>query len=164
MTIIRLATIDDLPSIVEIYNQAIRSRTATGDMDEFMVENRVEWFKKYQQDTYPLYVAESNEKIVGYCTISPYREGRRAMSEVAEISYYLYYSFHRQGIGTALLEYAISDCQRIGIKHLLAILLDINQPSINLLEKLKFEQWGHLPDIINLDGGKCGQFIYGRSI
>jgi len=164
MTIIRLATDDDLPFIVEIYNQAIRSRTATGDMDEFKVEDRLEWFKKYDPDTYPLYVAESNKKVVGYCTISPYREGRRAMSEVAEISYYLDYSFHRQGIGTALLEYAISDGRRIGIKHLLAILLDINQPSIKLLEKLRFKQWGHFPDIIQLDGKKCGHFIYGRSI
>lgn len=161
---IRLATIEDLPIIVNIYNQAIRSRCATGDMDEFKTEDRVNWFKKYNADSFPIYVAEIDKTVVGFCTISPYREGRRAMSAVAEISYYLDYSFHKQGIGTALLKYAISDCRRIGVEHLLAILLDINLPSIKLLEKLNFKQWGHFPGIINLDGEKCGQFVYGFSI
>ena len=161
---IRFAEIDDLPSIVDIYNQAIRSRHATGDMEEFEVDDRVGWFEKFDSNDYPLYVAEIENRVVGYCTLSPYRPGRQAMQTVAEISYFLDYSFHRKGIATAILKHVISDCVRIGIKSLLAIILDINLPTIGLLEIFNFEKWGHFPDIIEMDGSKCGQFVYGLKI
>ena len=161
---IRVSTITDLASIVDIYNQAIRSKCATGDIVEFTIEDRIEWFHTYESNSYPLYVAEIENVIVGYCTISLYRQGRAAMSSVAEISYYLDYAYHEQGIGTALIKHAIADCKRIGKENLLAILLDINTPSIGLLEKLNFKKWGHFPDIIDLHGNKCGQLIYGLKI
>ncbi len=158
---IRFADITDLPAIVDIYNQAIRSRCATGDLDKFDVEDRREWFGKYDSEHYPLYVAQIGKKVVGYCTLSPYRPGRRAMAKVAEISYYLDYSFHKMGIGTALLNHAISDCGRIDKETLLAILLDVNTQSIGILEKFGFEKWGHYPGIIDLEGKVCGHLVYG---
>jgi len=161
---IRFASINDLSLIVEIYNQAIRSKSATGDMDAFLVEERVEWFHKFDTDSFPIYVAEINHNIIGYLTLSPYREGRRGMNKIAEISFYLDYSYRGLGIGSALVSYAINDCRRIGKETLLAILLDINDKSVSLLKKFNFKKWGHLPDIINLKGLKCGQFIYGLSI
>lgn len=162
--IIRFVNITDLPFIVDIYNQAIRSRCATGDMEEFGVDDRIEWLKKFDDNEYPLYIAEIENRVVGYCTLSPYRPGRKAMSTVAEISYYLDYSFHGKGIGATLLKYVISDCDRIGKKSLIAILLDINSPTIGLLEKFNFKKWGHLPDIIEIDGKKFGHLIYGLKI
>ena len=161
---IRFSEITDLPFIVGIYNQAISSKSATGDLNELNVQDRIEWFNKFDNNEYPLYVAEIDNIIVGYCSLSPYRKGRKAMSSVAEISYYLDYSFHGKGVGTILLNYVISDCNRIGKENLLAILLDINSPSIGLLEKLNFKKWGHFPDIININGKKCGHFIYGLKI
>jgi len=161
---IRIASIYDLPFIVDIYNQAIRSRLATGDMEEFSVEDRVIWFEKFDANEYPIYVAELENRVVGYCTVSPYRPGRRAMSSIAEISYFIDYTFRRKGIGTALMQHAISDCNRIGKKSLLAIILDINFPTIGLLENFNFEKWGYYPDIIEIDGKTCGQFIYGLKI
>jgi phosphinothricin acetyltransferase len=162
--IIRFANITDLPFIVDIYNQAIRSGVATGDMEEFGVDDRIEWFEKFDNNEYPLYIAEIKNRVVGYCTLTPYRPGRKTMSAVSEISYYLDYSFHGKGIGTALLKYVISDCNRIGKKSLLAFLLDINSPSIGVLEKFNFKKWGHFPGIIEIDGKKCGHLIYGLKI
>ncbi|MCK5857441.1 MAG: N-acetyltransferase [Bacteroidales bacterium] len=161
---IRFAKKDDLPSIVDIYNQAIRSKRATGDLIEFDVSQRVDWFDKFDSEIYPIYIAELEGKVVGYCTISPYRPGREAMSSVAEISYYIDYSYHNKGIGFEMLDYAIGDCGRIGKESLLAILLDINQESVRILEKFGFKKWGYLPDIINIDGAKCGHLIYGLKI
>jgi phosphinothricin acetyltransferase len=161
---IRFASINDLPLIVEIYNQAIGSKSATGDMDAFLVEDRVEWFQKFDTDSFPIYVAEINDKVIGYLSFSSYREGRRAMSKIAEISFYLDYSCRGLGIGSVLVGYAINDCKRIGKETLLAILLDINTESVKLLKKFNFEKWGHLPDVVSLEDQKCGQFIYGLSI
>jgi len=161
---IRIAHFNDLPSIVDIYNQAIRSGMATGDMAEFGVEERIPWFEKFDDNSYPIYVAEVENRVVGYCTLSPYRPGRQAMQTVAEISYFLDYSFHRKGIATALIKHVISDCGRIGTQNLLAIILDINLPTIGLLENLNFEKWGYFPDIIDMDGKNCGQFVYGLNL
>jgi len=161
---IRFANISDLPLLVDIYNQAVRSMCATGDIEEFSVENRVKWLEKFDNNEYPIYITEIGNRVVGYCTLSPYRPGRKAMATVAEISFYLDYSFHGKGIGTALLKHVISDCDRIGKQSLLAILLDINSRSIGLLEKFNFKKWGHFPDIIDIDGKKCGQLIYGLKI
>lgn len=161
---IRLAQFSDLPSIVNIYNQAIITKRATGDTEEFCVNDRIEWFKKFDKDKYPLYIAEIANKVVGYATLSPYRPGRKAMSTVAEISYYVDYKFHGKGIGTALLKQVIADCKRLEKENLLAILLDINAPSLGLLRKFEFSEWGHLPDIININGTKCGHLIYGLKI
>lgn len=158
---IRFSKTEDLPFIVNIYNQAIRSGNATGDINEFDVANRIDWFSKYDNNEYPLYVAEIANRVIGYCTISPYRSGRQAMLKVAEISYYVDYYYHRKGIGTALINHAIADCKRIKKESLLAILLDINTQSIGILEKFKFEKWGYFPDIINLHGIRCSQLIYG---
>jgi len=161
---IRFATIDDLPKIVEIYNQAIKLKRATGDTDEFSVKERVEWFYKFSTNEYPIYIAEIENEIAGYATLSPYRKGRKAMSKIAEISFYLEYSYRGLGIGSALVNHVILDCKRINKETLLAILLDINKDSIKLLKKFNFEQWGHFPNIINLDTVKCGQFIYGLNL
>jgi len=159
---IRFAHHSDLPTIVDIYNQAILSTNATGDTETFQVAARIKWFEKYDKESHPIYVAEWKNKVVGYCTLSPYRSGRKAMLSVAEVSYYLDYDVHGKGIGTALLQYAIADCSRVGKKNLLAILLDINVASIALLKKNGFEKWGHFPNIINLNGKVCGQVVYGR--
>lgn len=161
---IRFANRNDLPFIVDIYNQAIRSKCATGDLTEFTVEQRIDWFNKFKNEKYPIYIIENETRIIGYCTLSPYRPGREAMDSVAEISYYINYSNHNKGIGTKLLEYVIRDCKRIGKESLLAILLDINPRSINILKKFNFEKWGYFPNIINIEGKKCGQLIYGLNI
>ena len=157
---IRDGNISDLPRIVDIYNQAIRGGEATGDLDEFEAKERVSWFEQFNE-VYPLYVVEVESDIVGYGTLAPYRQGRRAMSSIAEISFFLDNKFQGLGIGSYLIEYMIEDCRRIGKKTLLAILLDINQKSIALLKKFGFEQWGYFPDIIELMDKKCGQLIFG---
>jgi len=161
---IRLATISDLSTIVKIYNQAIDSKSATGDTETFKVEERLGWFEKFDTEKFPIYVAEYAGKVIGYATLSPYRPGRRAMEKIAEISFYLDYTYHGKGLGSAFIEYIILDCERLEKEILLAILLDINTASIGLLEKFNFEKWGHFPEIVNLNGRKCGQLIYGLNL
>ncbi len=161
---IRIANIDDLPFIVDIYNQAVRSRSATGDMNEFAVDERKVWFNKYDAVNYPIYVAQKNDKVVGYATLSPYREGRQAMSKIAEISFFVNSSFQNLGVGSVLMAHAISDCKKLGKENLLAFLLDINPHSISLLRKFGFEEWGRLPNVIDFGEFRCDHLIYGLNL
>lgn len=161
---IRLGKYEDLKSIVNIYNQAISSGNATADLKELSVNDRIDWFNDHNENEYPIYVIESDDKIIGWGSLSPYRKGRGALRETAEISYYIDYNYHGLGYGKKIIEYMINDCKRIGIKNLFAMLLEVNQKSIKLLEQFGFSKWGHLPNIVNLNGTVCGHVIYGRNL
>jgi len=102
--------------------------------------------------------------IIGYGSLSPYREGRKAMSKIAEVSFFLDERFQGKGYGSLLLAKIISDCDRVGINTLLAILLDVNKKSIGLLKKFGFKEWGHFPNVIEFENKICGQSILGLKV
>jgi phosphinothricin acetyltransferase len=160
--IIRIAQLDDLPAIVEIYNQSIPSKQSTGDTQPLRVEDRVTWFAEHRPAEHPIFVAEVDGRVVGWCSLSAYRPGRAALRFTAEISYYIDLTHHRQGIGTALIESALTACPALRIKHLIAIVLEVNQASLKLLEKMGFEKWGYLPRVADFDGKEVGHLYYGR--
>ncbi len=161
---IRFAKAEDLPQIVEIINQATRAGNANAFHKELETEERRAWLKAHQEDSYPLYVLELEEKVVAWASLSPYRGRRAALRKIAEISYYVDYTYHGQGVGKRLMEYAIADCERLGFNHLVALLIEINTGSIHLLEKFGFERWGFFPDVVELKDGICGHLIYGKSL
>jgi L-amino acid N-acyltransferase YncA len=160
--IIRLAQIDDLPAIVDIYNQSIPSKQSTGDTQPLRVEDRITWFAEHRPDEHPIFVAEVDGGAAGWCSLSAYRPGRGALRFTAEISYYIDFAHHRQGIATALVEHALVSCPVLGIRHVFAIVLEGNQASINLLKKMGFEGWGYLPRVADFDGKEVGHLYYGR--
>ncbi len=161
---IRFAQFKDLKPIVNIYNQAIEAKSATADVDTFSVLDKEEWFKEHRTDEYPIYIIEIKNKVIGWGSISPYRKGRYGLKETAEISYYLDYNYHGQGFGKILLEYMIQDCKRLGINNLFALLLEINKPSIKILEKFGFNKWGYMPKVVRQHNFICGHLIYGKNL
>lgn len=161
---IRIARLDDLPAVVDVYNQSIPSRQSTGDTQPLRLEDRTAWFQEHRPDKHPIFVADVAGEVVGWCSLSPYRPGRAALRFTAEISYYIALAHHRQGIGTALVEHALAACPGLGIKHLFAIVLEGNQASLSLLAKMGFEQWGYLPRVADFDGNEVGHLYYGRHV
>jgi phosphinothricin acetyltransferase len=161
---IRLAQSADLPAIVDIYNQAIPSRQSTGDMQPVRIEDRQTWFEEHLTAKYPIFVAEVQGQMAGWCSLSAYRQGRAAFRFTAEISYYIASAYHRQGIGTALIEHALAACPALQIRHVFAIVLEGNAGSRRLLEKMGFEQWGYLPQVADFDGKEIGHLYYGRHL
>jgi L-amino acid N-acyltransferase YncA len=162
--IIRLAQQEDLPAIVEIYNQAVSIKQCTGDLHPVQVEDRVTWFQEHHPEKYPIFVSEVDGQVAGWCSLSAYRAGRAAFRHTAEISYYIAFAYHRQGLGTALIEHTLAVCPSLRIRHLFAIVLEGNQASIHLLEKMGFEPWGYLPRVADFDGEEVGHLYYGRHV
>ncbi len=154
----------DLIEIVKIYNHAVDEKFSTADTEYVTVESREHWFSLHSIDTYPIYIAEENGEITGWCSLSPHRPGRKALRGVAEISYYVHKNFRRRGIADKLISFTILKAKEVGFKNLISILLDVNSVSIHILEKFNFEKWGHLPGIADINGHICGQFIYGRKL
>lgn len=161
---IRLARRNDLEALVEIYNQAIETKRCTADTETFSVEERLPWFEAHQSVEYPLYVYEIDDKVVGYLYFSGYRPGRKAMRFTAEVSYYIHNDYQRQGIGSKFMEFALKKSKELNYKTLIAILLAWNIPSVKLLEKFGFKEWGHLPNIADFDGKTCSHLYYGLKL
>jgi L-amino acid N-acyltransferase YncA len=162
--IIRIAKESDLKSIVEIYNQAIPLKKSTADLNPVTVEGREEWFKEHEADKFPIFVVEIDERIVGWVSLSPYRKGREALRHTFELSYYIDSDYKGKGLGNALLDFVIKKSSNYDVKTLIAIILEYNKPSLALVKKFKFEQWGYLPAIADFNGEECGHIYYGLRV
>ncbi len=161
---IRPAIIEDLEAITSIYNYAIVSKFETADTIQQNWKKRISWFKSHTPNAYPIFVYEINGIVAGWISLSPYRKGRKALRFTIEISYYVHPDFKQQGIGSALMDYAINKSRELNYKTLLAILLEKNKKSIQLLLKYGFEKWGQMPNIADFDGTECGHLYYGLKI
>lgn len=159
---VRQAIIEDLPAIVDIYNQAIDAGFKTAFTEHLTVADRVGWFNEHAETTYPLYVYLVDGNIAGWLSISPYRQGRAALGFSVEVSYFIHSGYQRMGIGTQLLQHAVTHCTAIGYRAMLAIIIDRNEASIKLAEKAGFEKWGYLPHIADFGGVLCGHVYYGK--
>lgn len=160
---IRHATSDDLPALVTIYNQAVALRGATADLEPVDVDSRRDWFALHSPDDYPLWIAEIDGASVGWCSLSPWRPGRGALRGAAEISYYVADGNRGTGIGSALIRHAHAAAAELGFRILFALLLDVNRPSVALLEKFGYAEWGRLPGAVAIDGVVSDHLVYGRA-
>ena len=89
---IRLAAIDDLPRIVEIYNQSIAGKQATADLQPVSVADRQAWFDAHTGNR-PLVVAQTRSEtslgeIIGWGSLSDLY-ARPAYHISTEISIYV---------------------------------------------------------------------------
>ena len=95
---IRIAKQNDYPQIISIYNHAVDEKFATADTEYVTLESRKKWFEQHSAKTYPIFIAEENGQVIGWCSLSPHRPGRKALRTVAEISYYIHKDHRRKGV------------------------------------------------------------------
>ncbi len=161
--IIRDATEADLPAIVEIYNEAIRGRISTAQLEEVSLEQRLPWFYEHSAMSHPLWVADIDGRIAGWFSFHHFIK-RAAYRRTAEISVYVSGKFRRRGVGGSLLEKAIAHSPALELNALVGHIFDHNQPSLRLFERMGFERWGFLPRVAIVDGVERGVVIMGRHV
>lgn len=160
---IRIAAADDLPAINAIYNQAVR-QGFTADTRDTSMKQRTKWFEAHNADSHPVFVYVESGKVVGWLSFSPYRYGRQALAETAEVSYYIDKAFREKGIGSALIDFAKAEATKYSFRNLFAIILENNVGSIKLMEKSGFTKWGFLPMVANFNGHFVGHVYYGVNL
>jgi L-amino acid N-acyltransferase YncA len=157
------ATLDHLERIVDIYNSTISSRAVTADLEPVTIESKRRWFDEHHAHSRPLWVMMEGGEIIAWLSFQAFY-GRPAYNSTAEISIYIAEGHRSKGIGSILLAKAIADCPRLRILTLLGFVFAHNEPSLALLRKYKFEQWGHLPRVAILDGVERDLVIMGRRV
>lgn len=165
----RTATLDDLPTIVAIYNSTIASREVTADTEPVSVESRLSWFHDHHPERRPLWVIEAADgdaaqpEILGWMSYSNFY-GRPAYSGTAEVSIYIAEASRGKGLGRYCLEQAIAFAPQIAVHTLLGFIFGHNAPSLALFSKYGFQTWANLPKVANLDGIERDLIILGKRV
>jgi phosphinothricin acetyltransferase len=157
------ARLDDLGTIVEIYNSTIPTRMVTADTEPVSVEDRREWFFDHSPERRPLWVVKQDGVIIGWVSFQSFY-GRPAYEATAEISIYLRKEMRGKGIGREALRYAIARSPHLGIRTLLGFIFAHNEASIRVFRNCGFEEWAVLPNIAVLDGVERTLKILGRRV
>ena len=160
---IRDAAEADLREVVEIFNVAVATRTATAILEPVTVAERLSWFHEHSPARYPLWVVEIEKRVAGWLSFHPFMP-RSAYRGTAEISVYVHEDFHRHGVARRLLEEAIARSPELEITALIGLILGHNAASLKLFGSLGFERWGLLPRVTRLEGKERDIVIVGMNL
>ncbi|MFC2172335.1 GNAT family N-acetyltransferase [Acidobacteriota bacterium] len=83
--LIRKAAISDLSPITTIYNEEVRKSTSTFDTTARNERQQKIWFKRHNNENFPLVVAEKGGHVVGWACLSSWSD-RGAYSKSVEAS------------------------------------------------------------------------------
>jgi len=143
---IRLANAADLPSILEIYNQAIIHTTAVYQYDIHTLAMREEWYADKLKLGHPVFVAEFNGAVVGFSTYGPFRNWPGYRFTV-EHSVYVHYEHRGHGTGRLLVQTIINHARNKGMHALIAGIDSLGEASINLHLSMGFMEVAHFKQV-----------------
>jgi L-amino acid N-acyltransferase YncA len=139
---VRPATPADIPAITRIYAHAVRHGTASFELEPPDEAEMARRQRALLDGGYPYLVAELDGTLMGYAYAGPYRT-RPAYRYTVENSVYIAPQAHRRGIGRALLDRLIADCEARGYRLMIAVIGDSAQaPSIELHRAAGFKMVG----------------------
>ena len=140
---IRPATRADLPGILEIYNDAVLTTTATYDYEPRTLEHRTQWFEERQRDGYPVFVAVDDAgRVIGWSALNPFH-ARIGYRFTSENSVYVAADMRGKGVGKLLLAPLIEGAKARGLHAIIAVIDADNEASIRLHAAFGFEKVGH---------------------
>jgi L-amino acid N-acyltransferase len=147
------ATESDLPAINDIYNHYVLHSTCTYQEDPELIEDRRKWFS-HHDEKHPVIVAMADGQVIGWGSLSAFHS-RSAYRHTVENSIYIHHQYHRQGIGSLLLEDLIARSRGLGHRVIIAGIDGEQTASVALHTKFQFEKVGHLKQV----GFKFGRWL-----
>jgi len=155
----------DLPDITAIYAEAVRTGTATYEIEPPSMAEMTRRWQNLHGGGYPYIVAEENGAILGYAYAGPYRD-RPAYRFSVEDTVYVAPAAHRRGLGRALLSRVIDMSEARGFRQMIAIIggPETQTASIRLHEALGFRSIGILEGSGHKFGGWLDTLLMQRSL
>jgi L-amino acid N-acyltransferase YncA len=150
---IRIATPADQHTILDIYNEAVENTTATFDTELRTYEKQLDWFSNHKKN-HPVLVAETDDRIVGWASLSPWSD-RCAYDTTVEVSVYVHKDYRSKGIGSKLLEWVTLEGKKAGNHTVISRITQGNESSIHIHEKFGYRHVGVMKEV----GFKFGKFL-----
>jgi L-amino acid N-acyltransferase YncA len=148
------ASRQDLPEILKIYNEVIRTSTAVYTEIELTAERGAAWFDAKRSGGFPFIVAKDASGITGFGTFGEFRAPPCYRNSV-EHSVHVRADRRGQGIGRQLVIELMSQAAAMD-KHVMIAGIDAdNAVSIKLHESLGFINVGHFHEV----GFKFGRWL-----
>ena len=153
---VRLATMDDAEAIRTIYNREVLESTVTFDLVPRTLEDQRAWLAEHDGG-HPAIVAVRDRSVVGFGSLSPYRD-RPAYSTTVEDSVYVDRAHQGQGAGRLLLHELVRVATTHGFHAVMARIVGGHEASIALHAACGFEivgvekevgrKFGRWPDVV----------------
>ena len=156
MTLVRPATLADLPAVQSIYAHHVSHGTCTFVIDPPSLQELYARWEKVCARGHPWLVAcDEYGAVQGYAYAGPFRE-RAAYARTLEDSVYVSPGAQGRGIGRALLTALLDAAKSLGAKEMLAVIGDSNNAaSLALHRALGFTDAGLLRGV----GEKFGRVL-----
>lgn len=151
---VREATYQDLPRLLEIYNDIIINTTAVYDYEPHTIEMRTQWFETKKSQGFPVFVAEIDGKVLGFSSMGTFRAWAAYKFSV-ENSIYVAAEARGKGIGKILLPPVIDASKEMGMHTILAGIDATNEASIKLHERFGFTEVALFKEV----GWKFGKWL-----
>lgn len=147
MVILRPATTDDLPEILQIHNDAIATTTAIWDEEQVDLADRRAWFEAKEAAGHPVIVADVDGQVGGYAAYGAFRP-RASYRHTVEDSVYVHPDHRRRGLARLLLTELVEVARADDDVHVVLALIESgNAVSIALHEELGFTVAGSMPEV-----------------
>lgn len=117
--IIRHALEEDLPQILDIFNEAILHTTAVYEYQPHTLDMRQAWYAAKVSQGFPVFVAAANQRVVGFSALGSFRAWT-AYKYTVENSIYVAADCRGQGIGKKLLAALIQSAQEMEMHAIVA--------------------------------------------
>ncbi len=153
-TTIRAATEEDLPAILEIYNDAVLHSTASYDLEPSTLEQRAAWLAARKRQGFPVLVAEVGGAVAAFGTYGTFRE-KPGYRHTVEHTVYVAPGYRRHGLGRALVAELVELARAQG-KHAMVGAVDAeNEGSLRFHLAMGFVEVGRFREV----GHKFGRWL-----
>jgi len=151
--LVRPAVSADAEAIRSIYNVEVTTSTVTFDLEPRTPTEQLEWLER-RSGAHAVLVAERDGEIVGFASLSPYRD-RPAYATSVEDSVYVDHAHQGEGVGRALLTALLDVAAKHGFHMVMARIVGGHEASISLHRSLGFTTIGTEREV----GRKFGRWL-----
>jgi L-amino acid N-acyltransferase YncA len=143
---IRDAVVDDLPGLLDIYNQVIATSTAIYTDRPATLEDRQGWWTLRVSEGYPVLVAVDDSGVVGFASFGNFRAWPGYRFTV-EHTVHVRADRRGHGVGSALMRPLFDRAAALG-KHVMVAGVDAdNLPSLQFHERHGFTRVAHFRQV-----------------
>ena len=151
--VVRLAVLDDAPAVRDIYNREVVGSTVTFDLVPRTLDDQRAWLAAHA-GAHPAVVAVEGDDVVGFGSLSPYRD-RPAYATTVEDSIYVRHDRRGTGVGRALLQELVRLATIHGFHAVMARVVGSHEVSLALHRACGFELVGIEREV----GRKFGRWL-----